>query len=260
MLLEGSACPSPVCTQLFPGLCSAVHCREGEHAKLPPQTGFHLDLSKERCSLETGRCDKGRRYCSSVSPPVSTSSNTPVCRAWGLSQCRRFPGSDFFFFLFFDCSRRRRQWHPTPVLLPGKSHGRRSLVGCSPWGRWGSDTTERLHFHFSFSCIGEGNGNPLQCSCLENPRGGGAWWAAVYGIAQSQIWLKRLNSSSGHLSSPTKDQSLNPCSGSTVFTAGPAGGNPSETDSTGSSAHSYRCQLPVGPWTTSCLLCSSRDG
>jgi len=64
---------------------------------------------------------------------------------------------------------RRRQWHPTPVLLPGKSHGRRSLVGCSPWSRWGSDTTEWLHFHFSLSCIGEGNGNPLQCSCLENP-------------------------------------------------------------------------------------------
>ena len=64
----------------------------------------------------------------------------------------------------------RRQWHPTPVLLPGKSHGRRSLVGCSPWGCWESDTTERLHFHFSLSCIGEGNGNPLQCSCLENPR------------------------------------------------------------------------------------------
>ena len=65
-------------------------------------------------------------------------------------------------------------WHPTPVLLPGKSHGRRSLVGCSPWGRTESDTTERLHFYFSLSCIGEGNGNPLQCSCMENPRDGGA--------------------------------------------------------------------------------------
>ena len=68
----------------------------------------------------------------------------------------------------------RRQWHPTPVLLPGISHGWRSLVGCSPWGREELDTTERLHFHFSLSCIGEGNGNPLQCSCLENPRDGGA--------------------------------------------------------------------------------------
>ena len=90
---------------------------------------------------------------------------------------------------------QRRQWHPTPVLLPGKSYGRRSLVGCSPWGCWGSDTTERLHFHFSLSCIGEGNGNPLQCSCLENPRDRGAWWAAVYGVAQSQTRLKWLSSS-----------------------------------------------------------------
>ena len=84
----------------------------------------------------------------------------------------------------------RRQWHPTPVLLPGKSHGRRSLVGCSPWGRQESDTTEQLPFHFSLSCIGEGNGNPLQCSCLENPRDGGAWWAAIYGVTQSQTRLK----------------------------------------------------------------------
>ena len=81
---------------------------------------------------------------------------------------------------------RRRQWDPTPVLLPGKSHGQRSLVGCSPWGREESDKTEQLHFHFSLSCIGEGNGNPLQCSCLENPRDGGAWWAAIYGVTQSQ--------------------------------------------------------------------------
>ena len=93
-------------------------------------------------------------------------------------------------------NNRRRQWHPTPVLLPGKSHGQRSLVGCSPWGRWESDMTERLHFHFSLSCIGEGNGNPLQCSCLENPRDGGVWWAAVYGVAQSRTRLKRLSSSS----------------------------------------------------------------
>ena len=92
--------------------------------------------------------------------------------------------------------RRRRQWHPTPVLLPGKSHGRRSLVGLSPWGREESDTTERLHFHFSLSCIGEGNGNSLQCSCLENPRDGGAWWAAICGVAQSRTQLKRRSSSS----------------------------------------------------------------
>ena len=77
-------------------------------------------------------------------------------------------------------------WHLTAVLLPGKPHGRRSLVGCSPRGCKESDTTERLHFHFSLSCIGEGNGNPLQCSCLENPRDRGSWWAAVYGVAQGR--------------------------------------------------------------------------
>ena len=89
----------------------------------------------------------------------------------------------------------RRQWHPTPVLLPGKSHGRRNLVSCSPWGHWELDMTQWLHFHSSLSCIGEGNGNPLQCSCLENPRDGGAWWAAIYGVAQSRTQLKRLSSS-----------------------------------------------------------------
>ena len=90
---------------------------------------------------------------------------------------------------------QRRQWHPTPVLLPGKSCGLRSLVGCSPWGHWESDMTERLTFHFSLSSIGEGNGNPLQCSCLEDPRDGGALWAAVYGVTQSRTRLKWLGSS-----------------------------------------------------------------
>ena len=101
---------------------------------------------------------------------------------------------------------RRRQWHPTPGLLPGKSHGWRSLVGCGPWDCEESDMTERLHFHFSLSCIGERNGNPLQCSCLENPRDGGAWWAAVYGVSQSRTRLKWLSSSSSRstfLYSPT---------------------------------------------------------
>ena len=96
---------------------------------------------------------------------------------------------------FMDLTQRR-QWHPTPVLLPGKSHGRRSLVGCSPWGREESDTTEWLHFDFLLSCTREGNGNPLQYSCMENPRDGGARWAAIYEVAESQTWLKRLSSSS----------------------------------------------------------------
>ena len=103
---------------------------------------------------------------------------------------------DTGLLLIYSLVLRRRQWHPTPVLLPGKSHGQRSLVGCSPWGCTESDTTEQLHFHFSLSCIGEGNGNPLKCSCLENPRDGGAWWVAVYGVAQSRTRLKQLSSSS----------------------------------------------------------------
>ena len=93
------------------------------------------------------------------------------------------PGFRFYMKVAYNW---RRQWHPTPVLLPGKSHGWRSLVGCSPWGRQESDMTEQLHFDFSLLCIGGGNGNPLQCSCLENPMDRGAWWAAVYGVAQSR--------------------------------------------------------------------------
>ena len=72
---------------------------------------------------------------------------------------------------------QRRQWHPTPVLLSGKSHGRRSLVGCGPWGRQKSDTTEQLHFSLPY--IGGGNDNTLQFSGLENPRDGGAWMTAI---------------------------------------------------------------------------------
>ena len=105
--------------------------------------------------------------------------------------------------------QRRRRWHPTPVLLPGKSHGRRSPVGCSPWGRSELDRTELLHFHFSPSCIGVGNGNPLQYSCLENPSDRGAWWAAVFGVAQSRTRLKRLSSSSSSpLQAPTEESSV----------------------------------------------------
>ena len=85
------------------------------------------------------------------------------------------------------------------LFLPGESQGWGSLESCSPWGHWGSDLTERLHFHFSLSCIREGNGNPLQCSCLENPRDGGAWWAAVYALAQSETRLKWLSSSSSRI-------------------------------------------------------------
>ena len=77
---------------------------------------------------------------------------------------------------------RRRQWHPTPVLLLGKSHGRRSLVGWNPWGRQELDTTS---LSLSLSCIGEGNGSPLQCSCLENPREGSLVGCRLWGLTES---------------------------------------------------------------------------
>ena len=102
--------------------------------------------------------------------------------------------------------RLGHRWHPTPVLLPGKSHGQRSLVGYSPWGCTESDTTERLHFHFSLSCTGEGSDNPLQCSCLENPGDGGGWWAAVYGVLQSRTQLKQLSSSSSRNLTRAKEE------------------------------------------------------
>ena len=120
---------------------------------------------------------------------------------WTFTEITCMPKDNCFALLsviwgFLHGSAWRRQWHPTPVLLPGKSHGRRSLVGCSPWGREESDRTEWLHFHFSLLCIGEGNGNPLQFFCLENPRDGGAWWAAVHGVTQSRTRLRWLSSSS----------------------------------------------------------------
>ena len=71
--------------------------------------------------------------------------------------------------------------------------------------------TERLHFHFSFSCTGEGSGNPLQCSCLENPRDGGARWAAVYGVAQRRTQLKRLSSSSSSSNGVEHELSSDAC-------------------------------------------------
>ena len=103
------------------------------------------------------------------------------------------------FFSFSTSHLLSGEGNGTPLQYSclGKSHGRGSPVGCSPRGRYESDTTERLHFHFSLSHIGEGNGNLLQCSCLEHPRAGGAWRAAVYGVAQSRTRLKRLSSSGG---------------------------------------------------------------
>ena len=101
-------------------------------------------------------------------------------------------------FYFLD-SIAEKALAPTLVLLPGKSHGQGSLVGCSPWGQEESDTTEQLHFHFSLLRIGEGNGSPLQCSCLENPRDGGAWWASVCGVRQSRTRLSDLAASAARV-------------------------------------------------------------
>ena len=98
----------------------------------------------------------------------------------------------------FTLSNSEKAMAPHFSTLAWKIHGQRSLVGCSPWGRQESDTTERLHFHSSLSCIGERNGNPLQCSCLENPRDSGAQWAAVYGVTQSRTRLKRLSTLSNY--------------------------------------------------------------
>ena len=141
---------------------------------------------------------------------------------------------EVFLFLFFFCTQCNLQHHFKPQrskdYMAGKGIRRILLVyrylksvlekamathsstfawkipwmeepgGLQSMGLLESDTTEQLPFHFSLSCIREGNGNPLQCSCLENPRDGGAWWAAVYGIAQSQTRLKRLSSSSSKVS------------------------------------------------------------
>ena len=126
------------------------------------------------------------------------------------SQFTSFPSHPLTYLhnLHHSPRSKRRQWHLTPVLLPGKSHGWRSLVGCSPWSHEESDTTQWLHFHFSLSCIGEGNGNLRQCSCLENPRDGGAWWAAVYGVTQSRTRLRRLSSSCSSSSSPNLKETV----------------------------------------------------
>ena len=130
-----------------------------------------------------------------------TKKKTPACSALysKVLNCLMvyfFP--DIFPILYFNIRKIFKKW-----LL---KHDNRNKIALFPWteepgrlrsmGSLESDTSERLHLHFSLSCIGEGNGNPLQCSCLENPRDRGAWWAAVYGVAQSRTWLKWLSSSS----------------------------------------------------------------
>ena len=107
--------------------------------------------------------------------------------------CHSSPSTCFFITLV---QAMEKEMAPHSSTLAWKIPWMEKPGSCSPWGCWGSDRTEQLHFHFSLSCTGEGNGNPLQYSCLENPRDGGAWWAAVSGVTQSRTRLKRFSSSS----------------------------------------------------------------
>ena len=100
------------------------------------------------------------------------------------------------FFLIPLESTLEKAMAPHPSTLAWKIPWMEEPGRLQSMDRWGSDTTEQLPFHFSLSCIGEGNGKPLQCSCLENTRDGEAWWAAIYGVAQSRTQLEQLRSSS----------------------------------------------------------------
>ena len=133
-------------------------------------------------------------------PPDSPPGHCFIGKKWNI---RKFGALSRFVLLYYH--DRRRKWQPTPILLPGKSRGQRSLVDYSPRGREDLGTTEQLHFHFSLSRTGEGNGNLLQCSCLENPRDRGAWWAAVCGFAQSWTRLMRLGGSSSRSTTTISD-------------------------------------------------------
>ena len=135
-----------------------------------PVDAHQAPLSMEFSSKNTGMCS--HLLLQGSSPPRDQTHVSCILELQADSLLLSHGGSPSNMCIYI---YRRRQWQPTPVRLPGKSHGRKSLIGCSPWGRYESNTTERLHFHFPLSCIGEGNGNPLQCSCLENPMDGEAW-------------------------------------------------------------------------------------
>ena len=167
-------------------MSDSLRPHESQHARPPcpsPTPGVHPDSRPKMPSSHLILC-RPLLLLPPIPPSIRVFSNESVLRIkwpkhWSFSfsiiPSKEIPGLISFRMDWLDLLAVQGQWHPTPVLLPGKSHGRRSLVGCSPWGREESDTTERLHFQFSLSCIGKGNGNPLQCSCLENPRDGRAW-------------------------------------------------------------------------------------
>ena len=147
-----------------------------------------LEMQNYRDRKQMTGCRAGGEGCRGIWRGFLYAWSSPVSWPWWWLR-------DSVFLSKLRTWRQKRQWQLTPGFLPGESHQWRSLVGCSPLGLWESDMTKRLHLHFSLSCIGEGNGTPLQCSCLENPRDGGAFWAAIYGVAQSWTWLKRLSRS-----------------------------------------------------------------
>ena len=152
--------------------------------------------------MENNSCLKGdlwlfnisQRWCCTIECPAHTGCSVSLewlrvslpSGSWSITRMKALimAHSEFIF-----------SSKPTSFHLTWVSYWR-SLVGCHLWGHYESDTTERLPFHFSLSCVGEGNGNPLQCSCLENPRDGEAWWAAISGVPQSRTRLKPLSSSS----------------------------------------------------------------
>ena len=149
-------------------LCCSSSCVDA-----PPPASEGTDVPKQSLDQHAAENRSGPRY--QLLNKLKSLSLSFLLVNWDyFCLCRKVEGRT-----------RRRQWQATPVLLPGKSHGRRSPVGCSPCSHEESDTTEQLHFYFSLSCIGEGNGKPLQCSCPENPRDGGSWSASIYGVAQS---------------------------------------------------------------------------
>ena len=144
-------------------------------------------LIKQKALLESsapGREQQGKGTQEDCSPMwLITVSGFMVMRSIsGLSLASHLPCR---YLIWCRVLPGRRQWHLTPVLLPGKSDGRRNMVGYSPWRSEESDTTEWLLFHFSLSCTAEGNSNPLQCSCLENPRDGSLVGCRLWGCTES---------------------------------------------------------------------------
>ena len=113
--------------------------------------------------------------CMKVKSESEVAQSCLTQRPRGLQPTRLLRPWDFLGVLEWGATAFSGMLSDFKIKCAVKSHGRRGLVGCSPYSRDESDTTERLLFHFILSCIGEGNGNPLPCSCLENPRDGGAW-------------------------------------------------------------------------------------